>query len=126
MSPYLAFPYYTLAFHANAIREIHILRKLGHRWGFLDGDKHERDQVPDVSVAKVFRSLSITAVVRPLFTVFVAYRTSQTPASSMSAWLPVEIGVYGIVLDFYFYWYVSNPSVCRHRILIRSPIGTIV
>lgn len=104
MSPYLAFPFYTIAFHANAIREIHILRKLGHRWGFLDGDKHERDQVPDVSVSKVFNSLSLTAVVRPLITVFAAYRTSQTPSSSMSWWLPVEIGLYGIVLDFNFYW----------------------
>jgi len=105
MSPYLAFPFYTIAFHANAIREIHILRKLGHKWGFLDGDKHERDQVPDVSVRKVFNSLSLTAVVRPLITVFAAYRTSQTPVDSLSWWLPVEIGIYGIVLDFYFYWY---------------------
>lgn len=104
MSPYLAFPYYTLAFHVNSIREVHVLRKLGHRWGFLDGDKHERDQVPDVSVGKVVQSLTLTAVVRPLFTVFMAYRTSQAPVASLSLWLPVEIGLYGIVLDFYFYW----------------------
>jgi len=30
---------------AIAIKQINMLRGLGHRYGFLDGDKHERDQV---------------------------------------------------------------------------------
>ncbi|KJX94132.1 fatty acid hydroxylase superfamily protein [Zymoseptoria brevis] len=100
-----AFAFYTIAFHINAINHIYILRRLGHKWGFLDGDKHERDQVPDVSVKKVFDSLSLTAVVRPLITIFLAYRKNVAPIESLSWWLPVEIGVYGIVLDFFFYWY---------------------
>jgi hypothetical protein len=105
LSVLAAFAYYTLAFHINAIHDLHILRRLGHQWGFLDGDKHVRDQVPDVSVSKVFHSLSATAVVRPLITIFIAYRPSVTPFDSLSVWLPIELGLYGIVLDGYFYWY---------------------
>lgn len=98
------FFFYTLAFKINAIHELNMLRDLGHRYGFLDGDKHERDQVPDHSVSNVFRSLFATSTFRPMMTCFFAYRTSQTP-STMSWWIPVEIGLYAVVLDFWFYWY---------------------
>lgn len=103
MHPITAFIYYALVFKANAIHEIAMLRDLGHRYGWLDGDKHARDEVPDLAVTSVFRSLSATSTFRPMFTVFIAYRRSQGP--SLSWWLPVELGLYGIVLDFYFYWY---------------------
>lgn len=38
--------FYSLAFKAIAIHEIHVIRHLGHIYGFLDGDKHVRDEVP--------------------------------------------------------------------------------
>lgn len=104
-TPIAAFIFYSLAFKAIAIHELHVLRRLGHTLGFLDGDQHERDGVPDVGVAKVFHSLLTTSTFRPIFTVFFSYRTSQPPSSINWVWLPLEIGLYGIILDFWFYWY---------------------
>ncbi|KAI9925109.1 hypothetical protein ASPWEDRAFT_689764 [Aspergillus wentii DTO 134E9] len=100
-----AFFFYSMSFKLIAIHELHSLRRLGHIYGFLDGDKHARDGVPDVGVAKVVRSLISTSTVRPMFSVFLAYRVSKTPDTISWLWLPLEIGLYGIVLDFWFYWY---------------------
>jgi len=99
-----AFIWYTIAYHVNAIHELYLLRHLGTVHGFLDGDKHDRDQVPDVSVRKVMDSLTATATYRPLFTVMFAYRTSQAPLT-LSPWIIAEVGMYGLILDFWFYWY---------------------
>jgi len=103
LHPIAAFLLYTVAYRANAIHEIHILRRLGHRYGFLDGDKHERDQIPDVGVQKALISIVLTTSVRPLLAVLFSERPGEIP--SLSWWLPVEIGVYTIVLDFWFYLY---------------------
>lgn len=105
LGPIGAFFFYMAAFKLTAIHELHALRRLGHTYGFLDGDKHERDGVPDVGVAKVVHSLVSTATLRPMFSIFLAYRTSQTPDTISWLWLPLEIGLYGIILDFWFYWY---------------------
>lgn len=105
MHPIGAFVFYILAFKVNAIHEIHMLRDLGHRYGFLDGDKHARDEVPDKDVSSVFHSLSSTATIRPMMCVFFAYRRTQTPSMTNWWWLPLEIGLYGVILDFWFYWY---------------------
>jgi len=45
LHPVAAFVFYTFVLKAIAIKQINMLRGLGHRYGFLDGDKHERDQV---------------------------------------------------------------------------------
>ncbi|CEJ91443.1 hypothetical protein VHEMI07153 [[Torrubiella] hemipterigena] len=105
LNPVLAFVLYSFFFKFNTIHQIHSLRTAGHMVGFLDGDEHDRDGVPDVGVAKVFFSLVITSTVRPLFTVFLSYRTSMTPADINWYLLPVQVGLYGIILDFWFYWY---------------------
>lgn len=105
LSPLGAVVFYSLAFKLIAMHELHVLRRVGHQVGFLDGDSHERDGVPDVGVRKVVFSLISTSTFRPVFTVFLSYRTSQAPADMNWLWLPVEVGLYGIVLDFYFYWY---------------------
>jgi sterol desaturase/sphingolipid hydroxylase (fatty acid hydroxylase superfamily) len=97
--------FYNIALKFMAVKEIHILRRIGHQYGFLDGDKHERDQVPDHSVRKVLWSLIGTADIRSIFSVMLSYRTSQTPSSINWLVLPLEIGLYAIVLDFWFYWY---------------------
>lgn len=96
---------YSAAFKIKAIRELNILRELGHKTGFLDGDVHERDGVPDTSVFKVLKSLIATSTFRPIFTIFLSYSVSQTPSTMNFYWLFLEIGLYGIILDFWFYWY---------------------
>ena len=52
LGPFATFNLYFLAFNATVIYQVHVLRRLGHKYGFLDGDKHERDGVPDVGIAK--------------------------------------------------------------------------
>jgi sterol desaturase/sphingolipid hydroxylase (fatty acid hydroxylase superfamily) len=74
-----------------------------HRVGFLDGDKHGRDPVPDVGVDKVLLSVELTTTIRPIFTIFLAYNSSAPVA--LSPWLPFELFLYSIVLDFFFYAY---------------------
>ncbi|KZZ92813.1 Fatty acid hydroxylase [Moelleriella libera RCEF 2490] len=104
---------YTLFFKANAIREFNVLKQLGHEIGFLDGDVHERDGVPDMSVFRVLRSLVATSSVRPIFTIFLSYNASQTPSTINWPMLLIETGAYGIILDFWFYWY--------HRLMHEVP-----
>ncbi|KFY29533.1 hypothetical protein V493_02299 [Pseudogymnoascus sp. VKM F-4281 (FW-2241)] len=105
LSPIVAFVFYSVAFKLTAIHEIQTLRRLGHQYGFFDGDKHERDCVPDVSVSKIVRSLVSTSTFRPLMAVFLSYQTNQVPASIAWTWLPLEIALYGVVVDFWFYIY---------------------
>ncbi|KAJ5356792.1 hypothetical protein N7517_011401 [Penicillium concentricum] len=38
-------------------------------------------------------------------TVWLTYDANKAPASLSWAWLPVEASLYGIILDFWFYWY---------------------
>ncbi|KAH8691605.1 hypothetical protein BGW36DRAFT_388637 [Talaromyces proteolyticus] len=105
LGPLAAFTFYSAAFKLIAIRQLHMMRGLGHLYGFLDGDKHPRDEVPDIGVGKVVHSLVSTSTFRPMFTVFLAYRTALAPSSINWYWLPLEAGLYGIILDFWFYWY---------------------
>lgn len=105
LGPISAFTLYFTAFNAIVIYQVQILRRLGHAYGFLDGDAHERDGVPDVGVPKVVASLYKTTGARLLLSVYLSYTSTQLPAQMNWAWLPLEIGLYGIVLDFWFYWY---------------------
>lgn len=125
LHPIAAFVFYSLAFKINAIDEIRMLRNLGHKYGFLDGDKHARDEVPDVGVAKTFHALSSTSTFRPLISLVLAYRTSQAP-NTISWWTPVELGLYGIILDFWFYWYhrFMHEMDGKSTILCMSEIST--
>ncbi|KKK26316.1 hypothetical protein ARAM_001578 [Aspergillus rambellii] len=100
-----ALVFYSFAFKFIAIHEMHALRRIGHQVGFLDGDVHERDGVPDAGVRKVATSLISTSTFRPVFTVFLSYRVSQPPSATNWYWLPLEMGLYGIILDFWYYWY---------------------
>ncbi|KAL4873823.1 hypothetical protein BDV12DRAFT_53592 [Aspergillus spectabilis] len=105
LGPFAAFNYYFFSFNAIVIYEVHILRRLGHKFGFLDGDKHERDGIPDVGIEKVVQSLYKTTGSRLAMSIYFSYNSNQLPAGMNWAWLPLEIGLYGIVLDFWFYWY---------------------
>ncbi|KAE8150577.1 hypothetical protein BDV25DRAFT_172026 [Aspergillus avenaceus] len=105
LSPLATFTYYFMAFNAILIWEIHLLRRLGHAHGFLDGDKHERDGIPDVGVGKVVRSLYKTTGSRIALSVYLTYNASTLPSDMNFVLLPLQIGLYGIILDFWFYWY---------------------
>ncbi|PYH40697.1 sterol desaturase family protein [Aspergillus saccharolyticus JOP 1030-1] len=105
MSRVGAFVFYSVAFKLIAVHQLHVLRRLGHVVGFFDGDQHPRDGVPDVGIGKVVQSLLSTSTFRPVMTVFLAYQPSQAPSHMSWTWLMLEIGLYGIVLDFWFYWY---------------------
>lgn len=96
---------YHAAFQFTKIHEFQALRRLGLIYGHLDGDKHERDEVPDVGVGKTFTSLHITAILRSAAMVALTYDRNVAPLQLNWLWLPLEIGLYGIILDFWFYWY---------------------
>lgn len=105
LGPIAAFLFYSVAFKAIAIRQINLIRQMGHIYGFLDGDKHERDGVPDARVSSVLNSLTSTTTFRPLMAMLLTYKKSQLPSSMSFKWLPLEVGLYGVILDFWFYWY---------------------
>jgi sterol desaturase/sphingolipid hydroxylase (fatty acid hydroxylase superfamily) len=100
-----AFIFYALAFKVAAIHHLQSMRWTGHRYGFFDGDKYARDQVPNQHVGKVANSLLSTSTFRPIMFLMLSYRASQTPATMNWTWLFLEVSLYGIVLDFWFYWY---------------------
>lgn len=103
LHPVAAFLLYMTAYQFNAVNEINIIQRLGHQYGFLDGDKHERDQIPDVGVAKAFWALIGITSIRPLYHIFIAYRVDQPP--TLSWWIPVELALYAVILDLFFYIY---------------------
>lgn len=103
LSPILAYVFYNLALQIIAIHETHVLRRAGHIYGFFDGDKHPRDGVPDQGVGKTVQSLLSVVTVRPMFTVWFAYRPDQGPSSIPLLWTFVETGAYAIILDFWYY-----------------------
>ncbi|KAJ5557022.1 hypothetical protein N7494_000937 [Penicillium frequentans] len=60
---------------------------------------------PDVGVGKVVTSLYKTTGSRLVMAVYLTYNRDQLPSQMNWLWLPLMIGLYGIVLDFWFYWY---------------------
>lgn len=73
------------------------------RFGYFDGDEHARDDVPNVGVTKATLSLLLTTTIRPLFTLIFTYSQDSVPTPTV--WLPLELVLYSIVLDFFFYVY---------------------
>lgn len=103
LSPWMTYIFYALALKLIAVHEVHVIRRLGHRYGFFDGDKHPRDGVPDVGVGTTVQSLLSVVALRPMMTVFFAYDPNQVPSSIPWLWLFVETGVYAVTLDFWYY-----------------------
>lgn len=100
-----AYVLYAAWLNFTAIREIQVVRDAGHVYGYFDGDKHERDGVPDVRVREVVVSLVLTSLLRPLMAVMVSYRESELPKDISIPWLILELGMYPIMVDFWFYIY---------------------
>ncbi|KAE8330325.1 hypothetical protein BDV39DRAFT_202128 [Aspergillus sergii] len=102
-SALLVFIFYSLSLELIAIHEVHVLRRVGHKIGFFDGDKHPRDGVPDVGVRKTVQTLLSVIFLRPMATVIISYRADEPPSSIRWLWLIFETGVYAVVLDFWYY-----------------------
>lgn len=105
-----ALGFYFMAFNLGVVREMQILRRLAHKHGFLDGDVHDRDGVPDVSTGKIIASLLKTTGARIAMAIYLTYIPDQAPADVFAdgkwwLWLVFAIGLYGIILDFWFYVY---------------------
>lgn len=104
------FVVYFGGFSFSVIRTLHIFRRLAHIHGFLDGDVHHRDGVPDAAVGKVVASLPKSAGARVAMAVHLTYSRDEAPLTAMTdvkwwLWLCLATGIYGIILDFWFYWY---------------------
>ncbi|KAF9887082.1 hypothetical protein FE257_010576 [Aspergillus nanangensis] len=105
LHPFAVFWLYTTAFYGTGVRLVQNIRRLGRVYGFLDGDKHERDDIPDVGVGRVTTELLTVPILRIAMSVYLSYRRTQLPLSFNWGWLFLEIGVYSITVDFWFYWY---------------------
>lgn len=92
----------------TGIREFQVIKDLGHIYGYLDGDKHGRDGVPDARVREVVTSLLLTSTTRPIMAVIMAWDANKTPESLIGwplFWLFIELTMYPLMVDFWFYWY---------------------
>lgn len=103
---------YFTAYNVTTIKEVHVLRRLGHKLGFLDGDAHERDGVPDVGVGRVAGGFYRTTGSRMALAALLTYdpSASRAPADALAdpawwAWTALEVGLYALALDFWFYLY---------------------
>ena len=105
LSPVAAVLFYTQSFLFIGIHQFHILRRAGQEYGYLDGDKHARDEVPDAGIHSVAISLVATVFFRMVLAATLSYDRTRTPAQLDWPMLVVEVGLYMIVLDFWFYWY---------------------
>lgn len=99
----LVYFFYSIALQAIAIHQVHVLRRLGHQYGFFDGDKRPRDGVPDVGIGMTVESFLTVVLTRPLMYVAFAFEANKAPSSIPWLWLVVETGVYQVVLDGWYY-----------------------
>lgn len=105
LNPIATFSLYFLSINYNVIVEARVIARLGYIYGFLDGDKAPRDGIPDVGVTQVALSLVKTTGSRLVLAIYLSYNRNQLPFDLNWKWLLVEMSLYGIVLDFWFYWY---------------------
>ena len=110
LGPIAAGIYYTVAFDIAVVREVWLIRRLAYRYGYLDGDVHPRDEVPDVGVNKIASVLNKVTGARMLMAIYFSYNANLAPFDAMAepkwwAWLLLEISIYPLILDFWFYWY---------------------
>ncbi|KAK3181844.1 hypothetical protein K4F52_006911 [Lecanicillium sp. MT-2017a] len=105
---------YFFFFGITAVQEVQLIRRLGLKYGYLDGDVTPRDGVPDTGVHKVAEAFYKTVGWRVAMLVLLTYqRDSATAAASLHTfllikwwcWAFINIGCYGLVVDFWFYWY---------------------
>lgn len=101
---------YMVSLELIVIREFRVLRQLAHNYGFLDGEVHERDGIPDHYLGHVILSLFKVTSLRVGMTIFLVHSPPRRPSLVVSSWswwpvLCLAVSMYSVVLDFYFYWY---------------------
>lgn len=101
---------YFFSFGLIAVQEIYLIRKLGSRHGYLDGDVAPRDGIPDVGISKVGEAFYKTVGWRMAMQVLVTYNKDVEPLDVLLSWkwwclAFIKIGFYGLAVDFFFYWY---------------------
>lgn len=99
------FIFYSIAFTVIGTREILILDRLGYIYGYFDGEKCVRDSLARIGGPRPIVALLAASTLRPIIVVWLRYDHRTTPASMNWMWLPVEIGLYALVFDFWFYCY---------------------
>ncbi|RAK79662.1 sterol desaturase family protein [Aspergillus fijiensis CBS 313.89] len=104
LSPIAAFVFYFSVFAIFLAREFRLTRTLGQEYGFFDGDGHARDRVRDFGPRKAITSMLLAALLRPLMKICLTYTMDDPPTSTDWAWLLPQVTVYGIVVDFWYYW----------------------
>ncbi|CRG86028.1 hypothetical protein PISL3812_03031 [Talaromyces islandicus] len=104
MGPISTFFVYTTSTLLTMFDGAHLFRNLAYSYGVLDGDKCQRDDVPGCGVRTLFDSFFLSTISR-IMLIFLSYPIDETPASMNLVWLPIEISLYGIIYDFWFYWY---------------------
>ncbi|WPG98789.1 Hypothetical protein R9X50_00158500 [Acrodontium crateriforme] len=110
LGPVIAGIYYTIAFGAIAVREVHLIRKLAYKYGYLDGDVHLRDEIPDAGVDKIATTLNKVTGARIAMAIYLTYKMNVAPFDEMAdpawwGWLLVQTAIYPIAIDFWFYMY---------------------
>ncbi|PIG79617.1 hypothetical protein AARAC_001483 [Aspergillus arachidicola] len=113
LHPIAVFWLYTTTFYGTGIHLVQTIRRLGWTYGFLDGDKHARDDIPDVGVKRVAAELLSVPTLRLAMSVYLSYQPQELPLSFNWGWLALKIGFYSITVDFWFYWY--------HRLMHSVP-----
>lgn len=81
------------------------LHQLGTIYGFFDGDRHDRDTIPESRIGGIIISVLSAVLVRPMMAVYFAYDVNTPPISMDWVWLPIRMSLYPIILDFWYYWY---------------------
>ena len=89
---------YTLVFGANFVRG---LNRLARRYGYLDGGIG-RDTIPYSQMGKVVVEVLAGLTLRPALAVILTYDPKAAP--NLSLWLPLQLCMFTLVEDFYYYW----------------------
>ncbi|PWN46593.1 hypothetical protein IE53DRAFT_392425 [Violaceomyces palustris] len=108
--PGIAGPLYLGYFFLFGIDVFATLRRMGKKYGFLDGEV-PRDGIPDDDVTRVAVGLFNVILFRCIFAFIFVYDQHET--ISIQWYWPVQLAAYAIILDFWFYWY--------HRLMHEVP-----
>lgn len=80
---------------------VHFLKHLARRYGYFHGE-HGRDTVPYSEVSKVLYEVLAGITIRTGLVVMTSYDPKAPP--SLSVWFPLQLLVFTLVEDFYYYW----------------------
>lgn len=106
LAPLSVFAFYSAAHGLVSLHGLHIICRLGHTVGYLESWKRPRDDVRAEQISSFMISLITIYFVRPILPFYLSYRSDQLPLLSIPWWrLFPAIGIYSLVLDFWFYWY---------------------